>query len=231
MANFVKNIACPKCRQHGRDRKGNNLGTWDDGSKWCWSCGYYELPKHKSILKPLERPTRRLNDLVATIPLPLYESLLKRGLTASEIKYYYRYSPSQNRAVFIGFDDFQEARSWVKEPKSVIFGKKPYEFIYSDNLTFSDWCVIVEDAISAIKVSRYCDCMPLFGDKIPDGVVGGAMRWNKKVAVWLDFDKAKESYGYVRRFKNLMIESMPIVTKQDPKDHPDIEQLFCDIFV
>ena len=33
---------CPQCRGQGRDRKGDNLAVYDDGHKYCFSCGYWE---------------------------------------------------------------------------------------------------------------------------------------------------------------------------------------------
>ena len=54
---FLHNEPCPKCREKGKDRHGNNLGVFSDGHVRCWSCGYYKgasgmcvatktLPKH-----------------------------------------------------------------------------------------------------------------------------------------------------------------------------------------
>ena len=33
---------CPACASIGRDRSGDNLAIYDDGGKYCFSCGYYE---------------------------------------------------------------------------------------------------------------------------------------------------------------------------------------------
>jgi len=41
-SHFIKNIPCPKCRENGNDRKGDNLAEYSNGSRWCWSCHYYE---------------------------------------------------------------------------------------------------------------------------------------------------------------------------------------------
>lgn len=39
---FVKNIPCPKCRENGNDRSGDNLAVYSNGNSWCWSCHYFE---------------------------------------------------------------------------------------------------------------------------------------------------------------------------------------------
>lgn len=40
MGNCVSHERCPSCAKHGRDRSGNNLGVYDDGSAYCFSCHY-----------------------------------------------------------------------------------------------------------------------------------------------------------------------------------------------
>lgn len=39
MAAFLHNGPCPKCGSK------DNLGNYDDGSKWCWGCHYYVPPQ------------------------------------------------------------------------------------------------------------------------------------------------------------------------------------------
>lgn len=39
---FIRHEACPKCRESGGDRDGNNLARYSDGHGHCFSCGYYE---------------------------------------------------------------------------------------------------------------------------------------------------------------------------------------------
>ena len=36
---FIKLDKCPKCREQGKDRHGDNLAVYSDGS-YCFSCGY-----------------------------------------------------------------------------------------------------------------------------------------------------------------------------------------------
>lgn len=40
---FIKNTACPKCREQGKDKHGDNMAVYSDGSSHCWSCGYFDL--------------------------------------------------------------------------------------------------------------------------------------------------------------------------------------------
>ena len=40
MAHFVRHAKCPECTKLGKDRDGNNLGVYSDGSVYCFACGY-----------------------------------------------------------------------------------------------------------------------------------------------------------------------------------------------
>lgn len=41
MSKHVANETCPKCREDGHDRSGDNLARYSDGSAWCFKCHYY----------------------------------------------------------------------------------------------------------------------------------------------------------------------------------------------
>lgn len=47
-ANLIGMSACPKCRENNRDKKGNNLGSYDDGHFYCFACGYYKWDSKES---------------------------------------------------------------------------------------------------------------------------------------------------------------------------------------
>ena len=42
MGSIVSTSPCPECRKAGKDSKGDNLCHYDDGSKTCHACGYWE---------------------------------------------------------------------------------------------------------------------------------------------------------------------------------------------
>jgi len=166
--------------------------------------------------------------LVSTLPARNYEWLSKRGLTASEINHYFLYAPELDRHVFAEFNDvgYIEARSVTgQEPKSLSYGTKPYLPVNSPKERFLDWFVFVEDAISAIKVARYVDAVPLFGSNIPGPVFAKYANLGYNVAVWLDYDKFKNSLEFVKRFTNMGVYARPICTKDDPKDVSNMEEI------
>lgn len=66
MAQFLKNTICPRCRENGNDKAGDNLASYADGSGYCWSCGYYvhsdkaSARLHTNRAKPVPNGNRLL---------------------------------------------------------------------------------------------------------------------------------------------------------------------------
>ena len=58
---FIKNTACPKCREDGKDKHGDNLATYSDGSSYCWSCGFSDMG-NSHIVRFLARRDKSLLD-------------------------------------------------------------------------------------------------------------------------------------------------------------------------
>jgi hypothetical protein len=40
---LIARAPCPRCRERGEDSSGDNLGLFDDGHAYCFSCRYYEI--------------------------------------------------------------------------------------------------------------------------------------------------------------------------------------------
>ena len=46
---------CPKCREKGRDRAGDNLVYYGEGKgSYCWSCGYTELSDEQKAARGID---------------------------------------------------------------------------------------------------------------------------------------------------------------------------------
>jgi len=75
---FIRHEACPKCRETGNDRDGNNLARYSDGHGVCFSCGYYEKGEGEcegsSSLSSYRKKPSNLLDVT-------FRPLTKRGLT------------------------------------------------------------------------------------------------------------------------------------------------------
>lgn len=84
-------MACPKCRQHGRDRAGDNLALYDDGHKFCYSCGYREgVPLRERIeISNVSVPTKANGlpeDFSANLSPEAANWLRKNGIIAREVQ-------------------------------------------------------------------------------------------------------------------------------------------------
>lgn len=216
MGNFTQHEPCPECRKTGHDRKGDNLARYNDGSAWCFSCNYFEGATKKS--SPKEKPeVCQVEPLLDQRPKEYEAWLNKYGLTSTE-KSNFLWDPVKNRLVYQVFSTgklkYQEGRSLTEKPKCISMGEKPYHIL---NDTYPTLC-IVEDIISAIKVSRHCAAFPLFGSTLqPVHELFIGSTYNQ-VLVWLDYDKYPQAIKMARRLAKYGGAIEVIRTKDDPKD-------------
>ena len=70
MAQHIKNVPCPKCREQGNDRTGDNLAVYSDDSRYCWKCGYWSNGG-LSARKLLDRHTAPILKEYPRIALPI----------------------------------------------------------------------------------------------------------------------------------------------------------------
>lgn len=230
MSKFLKYEPCPKCVRSGRDRAGDNLGRYSDGSGHCFSCGYHEFPR--GAIRNLVASQEKLNDeekavlphdFTREVPAEGWKWLLQYGLPYSYWKKYTGYSPSHNRLVLtfgepvkfsIGralSEDKRKWRFWGDGHKyAEVLGKKddrPYAPI-----------VLVEDLISAHKVAQVSPALCLFGTHIHDVALNVLIKENRPVILWLD----KDQYGLlppkVNRLQSFLKHPVKWVsTDKDPK--------------
>jgi hypothetical protein len=92
--------------------------------------------------------------------------------------------------------------------------------------------VLVEDYISALRVSEHLPCMPLFGCTINLERLQELLGRFNTLIVWLDYDKLNNARSIASNasligFKN----AWTIYTKEDPKEltFKEIEQKLCSI--
>lgn len=104
-------------------------------------------------------------------------------------------------------------------PKWITVQKKPKKagYFYGPGTAV---CV-VEDTLSAIKISRVCSSICLLGSNyLPVDVTGFT-----RMFVWLDYDKKQEAAQFARRYSTLHdIRAKAVFTKEDPKAY-SLEQI------
>jgi hypothetical protein len=222
MAHWVKNEECPRCRERGQDRSGDNLGRFSDGGAYCWSCQYREGPTRAS------KPPSKAKTIVyrywdPTLPKKNALWLDKYDLTLEE-KSAFRYNPESDRHLYPVYQNgkciFYEERSVDPEvvPKTLQYGTKPIHIMGRGSVL-----VIVEDVVSAMKVSRHAKAMPLWGSSLPYEWIPYIKGQNCPLVVWLDDDKYAQAIDIARRMRLIGIESSVIRTLKDPKELDDKE--------
>lgn len=218
MASFVKHVPCGECGSK------DNRALYDDGSSYCFGCKSYSKPKQQKRMEVIE--TKKSLELVLQPDLPEpNKNWLRQYLTDEQIEEFFEYHPHLDRHVYVHYGPepnkiYWEARS-VREitPKIISVGEKPFNL-------FGKWketgvVVIVEDIVSAIKLSEYAGVLCLHGSVIPHKYYNllGNIPGIKKVIIWLDADKLSSAWTYEKKFDAYGMDCVVVRTKEDPKKH------------
>jgi Zn ribbon nucleic-acid-binding protein len=206
---FLRHTACPVCPSS------DALAIYEDGSQHCFSCGHHKHGNGLERLKtaPQAPKQKKYRDWGPIAPEAL-EWLNSYDLTEQE-KMLFKYDRNHNHLCYED-GDFLNARNFGEGPKYLSEGPKPYS-----PLGYGVPVVLVEDIISAIKVSRVTACMCLFGSSIPLEKVRST-----DIVIWLDFDKAKESMKTCKTLIELGFNCRSLVTELDPKCY-DTQEIQC----
>lgn len=226
LSHFLYNERCPKCSANGADKSGNNLAVYSDTHKYCFACGYID----KGDI--VERFKTKLNTKVEVKPFTQFNNsgtmdskgmtyLKKYGLTNDEINKNYFWD-SDGYLVFDG-GSYQNARNFTGVgakymTRGIIRNNEP---ILQN--TQSDTIIIVEDAISAIKVSRVLPSVPIHNSIIPLELILRLSKRFKKLFVWLDKDKNFSALKQAENARLLFEEVRTIWTDLDPKCYSESE--------
>ena len=214
---------CPKCAENGLDTTGDNLGIYSDGHSYCFSCGYFlygnSLEKLKVQKFGITKNQLHLpEDITQNIPKIPFEWLQQ----------YYRDSVSlfwSEQKQWLIFPIYINGELIAYQARNFGIGPKWIGFNISNSLFYilgnrSNEIVLVEDIISALKVSSIKQSMPLFGSHI------GLRRLARlkeigigKVWVWLDADKRSYALSSAKESLLLGLETRVIYTELDPKEY------------
>lgn len=240
MAKVLHFEACPRCRDRGRDRAGDNLAVYSDKSVHCFSCGY-----HRNVIgfKPKEKVNGDENkavlpsDFTREVPAHGWQWLLQYGLSYSYWKPFVGYSESHQRLLFIvgqptrisigryiGKDANERAKVDQTFRKWRIWGNRQ-GMVELLGPTHTGPVVLVEDIISAHKVAQVATCIPLFGTKIPGETINILMQLQRPVVVWLDKDQYQLLPPKLNRLQTFLTKDISYLsTDKDPKEY-SIDQI------
>jgi hypothetical protein len=232
---LISQERCPSCASLGRDSTGDNLSIYSDGHSYCYGCGYYkngsalhrfvskenysQMERHHVYLPSdsnIEYPQRALewinqyelnrNDLLANnvvwseskerLYFPVYGN---EGLLAYQGRY---------------FGNSSTDKKW--------WGKGDFKNIFPFYGAASRSLVLVEDVVSAVKLSRVTQSLWLSGNHV------GADRWKRlfklipkglQCIIWLDPDMYTKSIKEGRLGASYGLNTKSILSDKDPKEH------------
>lgn len=241
MASFKQHEPCPDCGSR------NNLGRYTDGSAWCFGCGYREKATHAPARVYTEMADdaggypKIPDDSSRYIGQPGVEWLAKYGVEVPEaIERGLVWSESKQQLIFRWpQDSLWQARNFGAWAKSKNFtsgeinvsnpiyscsggGSPAFEPIQEG--TIRRQLVIPEDPLSALRIARQSDAMPLLGSHLATDRLN-RIAWLKydQYVLWLDSDKYKESCAIAQRLKLLGLSCRVIYTELDPKEYSDAQ--------
>ena len=229
---FIQHEACPRCQSKGHDRSGNNLGVYSDGHKHCFSCHYYEPPTLRDRIRnmavnPVVKADEDLNfpsDYTTDIPKNGLEWLKKYGISNGEIaSNHIGYSCSRNMLIFPVFGDTNELIMWQGRnfgdsgPKYLTKGKVS-DIIHLVGGGKVGTVIVSEDLLSAIKIGRFYQSMPLWGSHMPLKTIQRLARRFSVLGIWLDPDKKTEALKIGIRASQY-IPTFVVDSLHDPKDY------------
>src|SRR5258708_6759875 len=154
---FKKHGPCPKCPS--RDA----LAIYSH-NEHCFSCGYHKNYNKRELPSAAVEALSIIREPISPhIPLKFQEYLKSFQITEKSISSYFGYSGETDRLCMV-IGGFLEGRSLTKTPKVVTHGSKPCHIFPEWPKAFSI-IVLVEDGISALKVSYVNSCGALFGSR------------------------------------------------------------------
>lgn len=223
-SNLLYKTRCPKCAENGRDKHGDNLGVYNDGHSYCYSCGWGSTG---STANKLRNMAHRAAKEIPTLPEDITTDLAKPGYS-----WLLTYFPDANFPRCL----------WSEQEQKLYFmlegGAYQYRY-FGDNKEHPKWVgygitenlmhitgvgstslVLVEDIISAVKVGHITPTLCLFGSNISlKRLATLKLLGYNEVIIWLDWDKKEYAIKAAQLAQSIGLQTRVIHTKLDPKDY------------
>lgn len=248
---YVHHEPCPACGSR------DNLARYADGSAWCFGCEHYEPPDGRRNIHTTVKKDKAVAGPPADCGVDFSPTALE-WLGKYDIKYEeaikrkIRWSNHWQQLVFLMDMGIWQARNFSPTAKTKYFTQgnvndhlpiyHPVFDCAANGSTLNGdvlgvgrqhspkTLILVEDCISAIKIARQTDAMPLLGSSISKEKLARINKFYSGVIFWLDADKYNQAKGLSTTAKFLGLDSRAIYTARDPKEYDDktIEYLIAD---
>lgn len=232
MGRFLKHVACTRCGSS------DGKALYEGGSSFCFSC--------RSPGKPSTSPYLvHYADTAEDITLPSDTAfnyspaclawVSKYGISTDElIKNKVYWSNEKQQLIFTFWGNPGEllcwqARNFAAWAKTKYYTRgKPEHLLplFQPTGTVTRPLVVVEDCISAIKISRYTASMPVLGSSLSPAKLkrmAGLLEASMGILVWLDGNMYNKAQEMATRLQLLGVEARAVYTDLDPKEYTDIE--------
>ena len=227
-SHVVRKEACPECRKLGNDKSGDNLAVYSDGHSYCYRCGYHT--SRRNIATTSRRVTSELAlpaDVSTELPWEARQWLSKYRLVRLDIqRNHIMWSERWSRIIFPYFAD-GELLAWQgryignESNKAKWFSQGPiHEILHGINVE-SRAAVLVEDIVSAIRVSKYAGAISIFGSSISTKQFLRIKTICDSIKIWLDPDMRQKSVKLAQTAKLLGLDCQVIFSDHDPKEETD----------
>lgn len=232
MSRFVGHESCPRCGSR------DNLARYDDGGAFCFGCHYRERPTHQPILRmggTTENDQRHSRPIPEDIGHDFRQDVvewlasyfvdiptaIQRGLV---------WSP-RNEQLIYQMGNCWQARNfggfWREKFGKCYTSGDVNECLHIYGMEAASEphdqarLIVVEDPVSAIRVGKFVDSMPLLGSHLAQARLNALAKLYTCITFWLDSDKYKEARAMEQRAKFMGLSSRTIYTAEDPKAYND----------
>lgn len=232
MARFVKHEPCPSCGSR------DNLGRYSDGSAFCFGCHYTERSTHSPFVGERDGKNetntdgiRFPEDATRDLDARAVDWITSFGLSGRDIVLGgFKWSSSWEQLCIPFYDidgnlcciqskNFNHKRA--SKAKYYNIGDKSESVTRYGN--HGTTLVLVEDALSALKIGRQTDAMPLLGTSIPRSRLASLKASYEQLIIWLDSDKWREARAIADAAALLGFKAKTVFTPKDPKTYTDEE--------
>ena len=225
-SHVIRKEACPECRSIGNDKSGDNLAVYSDLHCYCFRCGYSS--GRKSFTRTEQKPTSQIvlpADVTTELPFEAKEWLKQYQLTRLDTnRNHVMWSEKYSRIVFPYFNE-TELLAWQgryigeDKTKAKWFSQGKIHEIIHPLQVHQRQAVLVEDIVSAIKVSKICGAIPIFGSSVSTKQILRLKSIVEEVWFWLDPDMRGKSLKLAHISNTLGLTAHTIFSDKDPKEH------------
>ena len=227
---FIRHTSCHLCRSS------DARALYEGGGWFCWSCGKaggtstspylldFERNSEEEIVLPYDSSFNYSTDCLNWVS--------KYGVTINElIQHKVYWSEEKKQLIFTFWDDGRllmwQARNFGAWAKAKYYTKgKPDDLLPIYHSLNQSGLVLVEDCISAIKISRQRHAMPVLSSDLSLSKLkrlAGVLEASGGIVVWLDGNMYNKAQRMASRLQMLGVPARAVYTELDPKEYSDTE--------